>query len=124
MSDKKEQGKPVALPLITHHSSLITFLPEPLDEAAYALLDRGLRVVAEKAARLRDVCEGLRHVAGLQGLAVNYRLASELLLKQADQFAKFHSARLAEVYHLVGALAVIHRGAYAGDDVVNIRVVA
>src|SRR5947209_8527543 len=109
--------------LIAHHLSLITS-SEPLDESSDALFDRRPRVVAEQAAGLRDVGEGLRHVAGLRGLTVNYRAASEFAFEQADQLPQFDRARLAEVDDLERSRLVIQRRAHARDDVINVCVVA
>src|SRR5438477_8878227 len=99
-------------------------MAKPFDETADALLNRRLRVVAEEPSRLRYVGEGLRHVAGLQGLSVDDGITPQLFFEQTDQFAKFHSARLAEVDYLERRRLVVHRRAHARDDVVNVRVVA
>src|SRR5947199_10157699 len=91
--------------IILHSSFSIS--SEPLDEAADAFFNRRLWVVAEKPFRLRDVGEGLRHVAGLQGLALNHGVTAQLMFEQADQFSKLDRARLAEVDDLVAARLVI-----------------
>ena len=99
-------------------------MAKPFDETADAFLNRRLRVIAEQSPRLRYVGEGLRHVAGLQGLSVNDGITAQLFFEQTDQFAKFHSARLAEVDYLERRRLVIQRRAHARDDVVNVCVVA
>src|SRR5918912_393764 len=109
--------------LITPHSSFIIPL-EPFDETADALLYRRPRVVAEERPGLPRVGEGLRHVAGLRGLAVDARLAAQLTFEQADQLPELDRARLAEVDHFEARGLVVHRRAHARDDVVNVGVVA
>src|ERR1043165_185179 len=97
---------------------------KPLDETPYAFFNRRLRVVAEEPPRFRDVGEGLRHVAGLRGPALDEGLAAQLALEQGDQLAQAHRARLAEVEDLEGARLVVDGRAHARDDVVNEGVVA
>src|SRR5204863_8940315 len=97
---------------------------KPFDETADTFLNRRLRVIAKQSSRFRYVGEGLRHVAGLQGLSVNDGITPQLFFEQTDQFAKFHSARLAEVHYFVQARLVIQRRAHARDDVFNVCVIA
>src|ERR1051326_3677849 len=90
MSDEYRAAR--FLKFITLHSSFIISF-EPLDETPDAFLNRRPRVVAEEPARLRDVGERLRHVAGLQGTAVNDCVAPEFAFEQRDQFAQAHRPR-------------------------------
>ena len=73
--------------LITFDSSLFWF-SKPFNKSLYANFDLGLGIIAKQVSSLGDVGVGLRHIAWLQGLAIDFRFHAQFLLQKRDQFAQ------------------------------------
>src|SRR5712671_606073 len=108
----------------TKSDPVAAFSADPICEPLDPFAQRRARGVAEHLSRVRHVRAGERHVAHLRGLDVQVGADAERLLEETDQLAQAGRLRAAQVDDLVARQRDRQGRQYAGEDVLDVRVVA
>src|SRR5436853_3277528 len=104
-------------------SRRVSSIAKPFDKSLNAFLNLGLWIVAEQPTRFRNISKGLRHIARLHRLPIDFGALAERVFHDGNQFAQFNRARLAQIDDFVIALVVIDRRTNAGDYIVDISII-
>src|SRR5262249_31685909 len=99
-------------------------LQKPLDEFWQAFAQLRRWVIAEQFPRLRNICVGTRHIAGLLRQTIDFCLLSQSIFDRQNEIFQLNRLILAKIKDVIHWAIVIECRHRALDNIIDVGVIA